>query len=59
MFIYYNSLFLAFDQKIGNGVSPPKDVQEQEKFQKIQYWIQGLLQASQKTLQVWCCTGLI
>lgn len=34
-----------------NSVNPPKDVQDQEQFKKIQCWIQRLSQASQKILQ--------
>lgn len=51
-------LILVFvKKKIGNSVNPPNDVQDQEQFKKIQCWIQRLLQASQKILQVRCCTG--
>ena len=37
---------------VGSNTSPPKDVQEEEQFRKMQYWIQGVLQTSHQASQV-------
>lgn len=44
--------FLGFAYvSVGSNTSPPKDVQEEEQFRKMQYWIQGVLQTSHQASQ--------